>query len=387
MGRPRTAAVGLSVHPDPRVAVGEVAGHLLERLDRPPDLVCGVVAGHAPATMAQVGAALRDLLAGPVTVLVSGSGAIVGRREVDSGPCLAAWAAVTGAVQVLRLDNVPTTAGRPSATAGRRLSGLDPVVLAEAHSLLLLADAGTTPIEALARHLSDRFGHLAVAGGLLRSPGAGARPVPISVDGGEPAVAAVALALAGGGRLDVEVVSGCRPVGPAMAVTSVERSAIEGLAGRPAAHRLAEVLADLDPLTRQLADGGLHLAVGDEDPPGAGGTVVRQLVGIDRGRGVLHTRGEIALGTTVRFQVADPSHAAAELARADRDRPSGALAFVDLLRGRRLHARDHVDASALADRLDDAPTLGAWSAGELASSPRGVALHHLAAVAARLVDR
>ncbi len=86
-------AAAFSQHPDAAVAVGEVVGDVLERLDPHPDLAVLLVAG-APATrLREIVKAVEALLAPTVLIGAAGGSVFGGPQELSGPGGVALWAA------------------------------------------------------------------------------------------------------------------------------------------------------------------------------------------------------------------------------------------------------------------------------------------------------
>jgi len=165
-------AAALSQHPIPAHAVGEVAGSVLEQLDgEPPDLVVYFVSPHFVGALDDMNAALRRLLEPGALIGMTTATAIGGAVEAEAVPALSVWAAaldgpvIPVAMRVVDTPDGPAVNGCPTT---------DEVGLADAHTLLLLADPFTFPVESFVARLAEDRPNLQVIGGMASaSPGPG----------------------------------------------------------------------------------------------------------------------------------------------------------------------------------------------------------------------
>ncbi|MEM9711657.1 MAG: FIST N-terminal domain-containing protein, partial [Actinomycetota bacterium] len=312
------AGVGVSAHPAARDATGEVIGQLLDRVGPSPELLCLFVSGHE-AEVDEVVAAVRTTLTPGVLVGTTARTLVGGARELEGRAAIAALGVRAAGTRGLRIAT-------RSVERGTRLEGLDPRVLAEAHSLVVLADPFSFPTVGVLEHLGHRHPHLTVVGAIT-SAGRRAGANRLFLDDDVATDGAVAVALDGPVAIDTVVSPACRPIGEPFTVTDSEAGTIRSLGGRPATERLRDVLAALDPQERSLAADGLQAGlVVDErrESFGVGDFVIRAIRGIDRERGAILVGDHLPVGSIFQFQVRD-----ADSARAD---------LVDRLVGRRADA-------------------------------------------------
>src|SRR5687767_6070661 len=96
-------ASALSEHPITAQAVGEVAGHVLERLGGEPDLAMLFLTPHHGGALEDAAAAVRAILR-PGTLLGCAAVAVAGvAREVEGGAAVTLWAGRMNGVAPVRL--------------------------------------------------------------------------------------------------------------------------------------------------------------------------------------------------------------------------------------------------------------------------------------------
>jgi len=357
----RRFASALSEHPTPVVAVGEVVGQVLERLDGPPDLALLFVtpphAGALEDAAYTVSKALRPgALLGCAAVSVVGGG-----REVEHEPAVSLWAGRTGAVAPFHLNFVETPDG-PSFT------GWPDTIPDDASALLLLADPFSMPVDALLQRLeTDRPG-LAVVGGMASAaehPGGNRLVLGDEVH----TTGAVGCFLGPGVDVTTVVSQGCRPVGNPFVITRATENVVYELAGKPALERLQEVAGDLSDDDRELLARFVHMGrVIDEHKVDfeRGDFLTRIVLGADAREGALVVNDKVEVGSTAQFQVRDAKSADDDLRQLMRDRTAeAALLFTCNGRGRQLFGRPDHDADAVSQSLGGAPLAGMFCAGEL----------------------
>jgi small ligand-binding sensory domain FIST len=360
-------AAALSRHPVPAHAVGEIAGALLEQLDgERPDLLVCFASPHLVGAFDDVTAALRDLLEPAVVVGATAAAVIGGGHEAEDVPAVSAWAArLAGTVTPVGLRVVDTP-------DGPALSGWPDVADATAHTLLLLADPFTFPVEGFLARLAEDRPELQVIGGLASAAqGPGGNRLVLDRDVRDDG--AVGVLLAGPPVVRAVVSQGCRPVGSAFIVTDASGNVVRELAGKPALERLAEVADALPDEERQLLAQGLHVGLVVDEHRAEfqrGDFLVRNVIGASRENGSITVGTAVGVGRTLQFHVRDAVAADEDLRVLLADRSTGppagsALLFTCTGRGRRLFGVDSHDAVLVDELLGPLPVAGAFCAGEL----------------------
>ncbi len=361
-------AAAISEHPLATHAVGEVVGQVLEELGEAPDLAVLFVTGAFAGATEDLASAVRTLLRPGAFVGATAVSVLAGDREVEDRPAVVLFAATWGGrlrVGAHGLKTVRFEAERED--DGWRLTGTDDVAV-DGATLVLLADPFSFPVDAFVAELALRAPGLAVVGGLAsaaRGPG-GNRLVAddLVVDHG-----AVGLFLPPGSPVRAIVSQACRPVGEPLVVTRSTGSLIEEIAGRPALDRVLETAELASPEDRSLMARSLHVGlVLDESQEsfGPGDFLVRSVLGADRTTKAVAVAAEVAVGTTVQFQVRDADSADQDL-RATLAGTAGDAALVFTCNGRGTHLfgdPDH-DATVVSDHLGGGPTAGMFCAGEI----------------------
>jgi small ligand-binding sensory domain FIST len=360
-------AAALSRHPVPAHAVGEVAGVILEQLEgeRPDVLVC-FASPHLVGAFDDVTAALRDLLEPEVFIGATAAAVIGGGHEAEEVPAFSAWAArlpgtaVPVGLQIVDTPDGPALAGWPGDADD------------DAHTLLLVADPFTFPVEAFLGRLAEDRPGLQVIGGMA-SAAQGPGGNRLVLDGDVRAEGAVGVLLSGPPVVTTVVSQGCRPVGSAFIVTDADDNVVRELAGKPALARLAELADALPDEERQLLARGLHVGlVVDEHQAefGRGDFLVRNVLGASRDQGSITVGTTVGVGQTLQFHVRDAVAADEDLRlllaeTAAVGTADAALLFTCTGRGRRLFGVDSHDAVLVDELLGPLPVAGAFCAGEL----------------------
>jgi small ligand-binding sensory domain FIST len=346
----------------------EAAGHAALGLGGLPADIAIVFAAAPNLAHADLGVQIvSERLGSPAAIAGCGAqGVLADGRELETGG-VAVWAAsMPGAeVETFHLDVLPAGEGQ-MAVAGMP-------ELEDAEAAILIADPYTFPVEPLLALIGDELPGLPIVGGLASGGGAPGDAVLIH-DGEIARRGAVGVKLSG---VDVHacVSQGARPVGPEMVITSCERNKIHELASRPALRRLQEAIADLHPLERMLASGGLLLGIViDENQPeyDRGDYLIRPILGFDEREASIVVGDQVRVGQTVRLQVRDGDSADEDLRHVLRDElgqlgrpPAGALVFTCNGRGSHMFPAPDHDASAVDQAFAGAPAAGFFCAGEI----------------------
>ena len=236
------------------------------------------------------------------------------------------------------------------------------------HTLLLLADPFTFPVEAFITRLADDHPDLQVIGGMA-SAAQGPGGNRLALDGALHRDGAVGVLLSGGPRVRAVISQGCRPVGSAYIVTDAQDNVIRELGGKPSLERLTEVAEALPDDERLLLSHGLQIGiVVDEHQAefGRGDFLVRSVLGASKADGSISVGTSVEIGRTVQFQVRDAIAADEDLRELLAGREAaGALLFACTGRGENLFGVPNHDAELVEDLLGPLPVAGAFCAGEL----------------------
>jgi small ligand-binding sensory domain FIST len=372
---------------EPQDAAIEVAESLAASLGEGPiDLVLFFyTAPFVPGTEAMATTLKRRLAPGCLAG-VSGISVVGAAREFEDGPALTAIAARMPGVEVKPFVMVSSAWGEAiddPLEFARHTPGAD-----RAELVLLFGD----PFSLNTGQVLAAFNRFApgvrVVGGMAS---AAARPYAntlvlndwVANEGG------IGIALRGALRVDVVVSQGCRPIGPPLRVTRVERHMILELDGQPALERAEQVLRDLPESERECLKGGLYVGIPARGgASGRGDYLVRNLLGADRDRGVLAVADLVAENERVRLHVRDAGTALEDLelllAPQEFDsRAEGALLFSCNGRGKAFFGRPDRDITTLQTALrGPVATTGFFCAGEFGPVGERNFLHgHTASIA------
>ncbi len=365
-------ASAISEHPVAGQAVGELAGAVLEQLEgRRPDLLVAFISPHFGGAAEDISGVLRAVLE-PRALIGSTNHAVCGTgREVEGTAAISVWAAsfASTAVQTVRLDI-------DEFSDGAELLGWPADVPTDAHTLVLLTEPFTFPVDGVLRALAVSHPDLCIIGGMA-SAANGPGVNRLLVDHEVTSRGAVGVLLSGEDPVTAVVSQGCRPVGQPFTVTAVDGHYLRELGGRPAFERLEEIAASMGEKERDQLQRGLHIGlVVDEHVAefGRGDFLIRSVTGARSDDGALAVGAPIEVGHTVQFQVRDAVAADADLRQLLVGHSArGVLMFTCTGRGQHLFGVPHHDVGVVADLLGPIPLAGGFCAGEI--GPVGTANH------------
>jgi small ligand-binding sensory domain FIST len=360
-------AAAISAHPNAPDATGEVVGQILERIGSAPDLAVVFITGDHVTSAQEIARTIRATLA-PHVLIGSSAMSITGNgSDVEHGSALALWAGRVPVARSLRLV-------AEQVNGSMQIGGI-PALHPDA-TVLLLADPFTFPIDSFIAQVAMRSPGTRVVGGLSSAAriAGGNRLV---LDNDAHWHGAVGVVLDPSCTCSAIVSQGCEPVGQPFVATAAHGNVLLELGSRPAVARLEELLAQLDPDTRnQFLRGPQVGVVVDESKLefASGDFLVRPVLGADPGTGAVMVGEHIAVGTTTQFHVRDADSAHAELERLVGDvvaaQPVAAgLLFTCIGRNSDFFGGPNHDAG-LISALTAAPLAGMFCAGEI--GPVGV---------------
>jgi small ligand-binding sensory domain FIST len=354
---PRYSAA-ISEHPEPATAIGDAIGQVIDEVGVEPDLAAIFVTAHFRDQLADMAAAVQTVLRPGTLIGVTAESIVGGAREVEERPGVSLWAGRTGAVRAVRME-----AQRDE--GGWSVVGLSVDELSD-HTLVLLADPYSFPVDALLAGLRAEVPDAVVIGGLA-SAGHAAGENRLTLDSETYRDGAIGVLIPNASRMRTIVSQGCRPIGEPLIVTRSTGNVIEELAGLSPLERLQQTFDSASEDDRTLMQRGLHVGIVIDERKAEftrGDFLIRGLVGVDRSTGAIAVGDEVPLGTTVQFQVRDATSADEDLRHMLREvRGEAALVFTCNGRGSYLFGEPHHDASLVVDHAGKA-TAGFFCAGE-----------------------
>ena len=381
----RRVGAGLSTAPEAAEAALEAARGAIAAAGGAADLAFLFLAPDHLEDAAEAAEAVRAELGPARLVGCVSAGVVAGRREVESGPAAAVWAAsLPGAeIECFHASAVP-------ADEGVAVAGFPAVD--HASVVALLVDPYTFPAGGFLARLNEERPGLPVVGGIATGggrPGAQA----LILDGEVHRDGAVGAAISGVPVATV-VSQGCSPIGRDAVITSAEGNVVHELAGRPAVEWLRDQIAKLSPGEQLLAARGILAGlVIDENKAdyGRGDYLMRALVGVDEESGSLAVGEQVRVGQTLRFHVRDAGTADQDLREAlaglGGSRVAGALLFTCNGRGTHMFPEPDHDASVVTDAVGSPAVAGFFCGGEIGPVGGRTFLHGFTATLAVFLER
>ncbi len=375
----------LSTLPDSRSALREVIDRTTGALEgEPAELALVFASMHHAEALGEIAAEVARRGLGQNVLGCTGESIVGNDQEIEGQPALSLWSLRLPGITVRprRLsfadgvfDGWPEIEGDPRAAA-TPASKPDPARTTDSRrpALILLADPFSFPTDLFLKRLGEIMPGTPVLGGM-----ASGSNVPdenrFVLDGTVVAEGAVAVELGGPLRVRSIVSQGCRPIGPTMIVTKVDRNVIRELGRRPALEVVREVFANLPEEDQERVQQGLHIGrvINEyQEKFQRGDFLVRNVMGSDEAGGIAIT-DVVRVGQTVQFHVRDAETADEDLRglliserQARKGAPvGGALLFTCNGRGSRLFPRPHHDVSIVREILGPVPVGGFFAMGEI----------------------
>ncbi len=310
----------------------------------------------------------------------TGGGVIGGGKEIEEQPGVSLTAAVLPDVNITPFsvlqENLPDADGSPK--AWRDLVKTSPE---QNPSFLILSDPFSLDADALVGGLDFAFPNSIKVGGLA-SGGQNVNQNLLMCDSKITTRGAVGMALSGDIFVEAVVAQGCRPIGEPVTVTACDSNLLITVNNMPPLAYIQELYQKLEPRDKELLQTSLFLGV-VMDPfkkdPKQGDFLVRNIIGLDQGKGILAIGAQLRPGQTVQFHLRDAdtsredlnlmlskSESAKSKSMANGNpSQSGAVLFSCLGRGRRLYGEPDHDSALFKSVIGDIPVGGFFCNGEI----------------------
>ena len=385
--RTRQVGAGLSVAPMASEAAAEAAREARAAAGGGPvDLACLFLSPEHFGSSEEALAALEEELAPRHLLGCVAEGVVAGRRELETGPGAAVWAASLPGAEIETFHSLAVATDEGVAVT----SFPD---LEDADLVALLVDPFSFPSAGFLSKLNEEEDRAPLVGGLAAGGGEPDTQA-LFVDGEIVHEGAVGAVLRGVPVRTV-VSQGCEPVGRDSVITNAEGNVVFELAGEPALERLRGDLASMtEDQQRSAARGGVLAGlVIDENRAEyrRGDYLMRGLMGVDEDTGALAVAEAVRVGQTLRFHVRDADAADEDLREnlanaIDGDTAAGALLFTCNGRGTSLFAAPDHDARAVGELLGGDALAGFFCAGEIGPVGGKPFLHGFTATLAVFLD-
>jgi small ligand-binding sensory domain FIST len=304
----------------------------------------------------------------------TGAGVIGGGQEIEATPALSLTVAHLPGVELapfhLSVADMPSPDDAPDAWE----DGVGAPAAVEPH-FILLADPFTVDGEALLAGLDYAFPAAAKIGGLASG---GSRPGShaLYLNGDTHRGGVVGVALSGDIVVDTVVAQGCRPIGHAMRVTSVDQNLLLTADDRPPLEELQDLFQHANERDQELMQRNLFMGVAMDpllDQAGPGDFLIRNIIGADADKGAVAVGAPLREGLLVQFHVRDADTSAEDLRDAfsnylkgvgDRN-AAAALMFQCTGRGSYLYGREGHDTDMFNELIGILPMGGFFCNGEI----------------------
>ena len=366
-------AAALSTSPDTSQAVEQTCTEALAKLGASANLALVFFSPHHTPAVSDLASSLQTRLGRACVLGCQGESIVCNEREVEDGPALSLWLARWSAP----VEQSPFHLTLEETSEGHSLLGWpDDLQHAKAgeSAILMLGDPFTFPADYCVHQVNEDYPGLRVMGGMSSG-----NPEPGSASlllGSETLTfGAVGVLLQGGPAIRSVVSQGCRPIGKPLIITKARDNVILELGGKPALVQLEELWQELGAQDQALVRQGLHIGRVLSEYKGdfqRGDFLVRNVIGLDRGRGAIAITDRVRVGQTIQFHVRDADtadedlHALLQLdMSAHEKRPAAALLFTCNGRGTRLFDRPNHDTSVIRAEVGNIPVAGLFAQGEI----------------------
>ena len=312
----------------------------------------------------------------------SGGGIIGGGKELEQGPALSLTVASLPEVGLksFALDAEAIRARSAQPMAWRELLELEPE---HEPNFMLLPNPFRCPAGELVASLDVAFPDRPKVGGMA-SGGRDADSVALMLRQGVEEAAVVGLAMWGDVQMDTAVAQGCRPIGAPFILTHCHKNMAIQLDGEPAIRALDKVYGNLSDADRQRFRSSPHVGIGlhaGKRPYRQGDYLLRNVLGVDREKGVVALGAHLEVGMEVRFHIRDAETSVLDL-DAVLDRASqrtsdvkGALMFSCLGRGEGLYGTPGHDTRVFSQYFPNIALGGFFGNGEIGPVQGATHLH------------
>jgi small ligand-binding sensory domain FIST len=360
-------------------AVNEVTQHILSHLEgRSPDL--GIL--FVSNTFASEYPRLMPLIAEKINIKhligCSGGGIVGDGRELEQLPALSLLVAHLPDVQMRTFhileEELPDLDSPPD--LWQMLMSVDPK---EQPSFVILGDPFSFPITDFLRGLDFAYPSTVKVGGLASSGGLGANA--LFCDRGDDGYklqrqGLVGVALWGSITIDAVVAQGCRPIGKPLQVSECDRNIILSLDDKSPLEVLQDVVSELEPDDRDLAQHSLFIGVVMNEfklMPEQGDFLIRNIIGVDPKTGAIAVGDRMRPGQRIQLHLRDAKASEEDLEEAliryhgqiDPSLPSAAVMFSCLGRGERLYGKPDFDSAIFSKHMGNIPLGGFFCSGEI----------------------
>ena len=363
-------------------AVEEVCEQIAQEHPNGVDLAFVFVTPHHAIRYMRLPPLLHSAMSIGELIGSSGGGIVGGGLEVEQGPALSMTVAELPevALKSFALDAEAIQALESKPLAWRELLELEPE---HEPNFILLPNPFRCPVGDLVASLDVAFPERPKVGGMA-SGGRDASSVALMLRQGIEEAACVGLAMWGDVQMDTAVAQGCRPIGAPFILTHCHKNMAIRLDGEPAIQALDKVYGNLSDADRKRFRSSPHVGIGihaGKRPFRQGDYLLRNVLGVDREKGVVALGAHLEVGMEVRFHIRDAETSVLDLdavldrAAARTTDVKGALMFSCLGRGESLYGTSGHDTRMFGNYFPGVPLGGFFGNGEIGPVQGSTHLH------------
>lgn len=306
-----------------------------------------------------------------VLIGCNSSGVIGNQKEVEMEPAISVLAMHLPEVRLLPFYFSPNELEGIKDGAGL-INFLDLYPTERPH-FLCLADPASCDVTTLLNCFNEAYKGLPVIGGLA-SGGVMNKPNWLCLGDVIYKEGAVGVAFMGLIEFEVIVSQGCRPIAKSFVITKAQDNVLYEIAGRPALSALRDVIADLPPRDRELAQHSLFVGLAmneNQTQFRRGDFLIRNIMGFDPDTEALVIGSALRVGQTLQFQLRDAATSTEDLkallekAKKEDPAPRGGILVSCCGRGQNLFGEPDHDTTMIQAMKGPIALTGFFANGEI----------------------
>jgi small ligand-binding sensory domain FIST len=357
-----------------REAVAEVSSHVKKDLGgKSCDLLIAFLSEtYEDLEPSQFAGVLSHFIPAGTMIGCNSSGIISDSREVEMEPAVSVLAMHLPDVKIYPFQL--NEADIHGLAAGPDLINLLDIYPPDKPHFIVFADPATFDVVKFLHLANESYKGLPVIGGLASGAVMGAANW-VFLNGVHFQEGLVGVALTGDIEFDIIVSQGCRPVGKPYVITKAEGNVLYELAGRPSLEVVRELIQDLSPKDRKLAEFSLSVGLVMNEQQSVfkrGDFLIRNLVGFDPDANSLMIGANLKVGQTLQFQVRDADTSAEDLEhflvgikKQPKSVPRAGMLVSCCGRGRNLYGKPDHDVKTIQSMQGPLPIAGFFANGEI----------------------
>ncbi len=315
---------------------------------------------------------LANLIPHRVLIGCNTSGVIGDSHEIEMEPAISALAMHVPGLKINSF--VVTDSDLSSISHGADLINFLDIYPTDKPHFICLADPASIDTVKFLQIFNEGFKGLPVTGGMASGMVMGV-PNWLCLNGNVYSEGLVGVALVGNIEFDVIVSQGCRPIGTPYVITRAESNVLYELAGRPALDVVRDLINELSPKDKKLAETSLSVGMVMNEQQTSfkrGDFLIRNLVGFDPETKALMIGAVLKVGQTLQFQVRDAETSAEDLNHmlekintSSKNEPRGGMLVSCCGRGRDFYGKPDHDIQVIQQAQGTIPMTGFFANGEI----------------------